>query len=265
MAVLHILGVILKILGITVLSVLGLIILVLLLISLVRVGIDAEYIGGSAKVSAKVCGRLIELYPDGPIVEKLKNRHKKEKPKETPPPADKPPAEEKPKKRLKLKLDFTRDEIMALVKKVLHGVGRILTIRVDRFLLHFTAAGDDPYNTALIYGYVNGALSSLAPLCRKKFRVQESDVRTDVDFTADSMSIDAGIAVTMRIGQLFEGLFIIAFGALGILIKNKLRLAKEKRAAKGLSADGENEENKETNIDKTEENIQAEERMDKNG
>ena len=69
----------------------------------------------------------------------------------------------------------------------------------------------------------------------------------------------------MRIGQLFEGLFIIAFGALGILIKNKLRLAKEKRAAKGLSADGENEENKETNIDKTEENIQAEERMDKNG
>ena len=46
MAVLHILGVILKILGIAVLSVIGLVILLILLVSLVRVGIDAEYIGG---------------------------------------------------------------------------------------------------------------------------------------------------------------------------------------------------------------------------
>ena len=86
---------------------------------------------------------------------------------------------------------------------------------------HYTAAGDDPYDTALIYGYVNGALSSLAPLCRKKFKVRDADVRTDVDFTADSMSVDFVIAVTMRIGQIFEGLFIIAFGALGIIVKKQ--------------------------------------------
>mgnify|MGYP000256298288 FL=1 len=75
MAVLHILGVILKILGIAVLSVIGLVILLILLVSLVRVGIDAEYIGGNLKASAKVCGKLIEVYPNSPLLEKLKNRH----------------------------------------------------------------------------------------------------------------------------------------------------------------------------------------------
>ena len=74
MAVLHILGVILKILGIAVLSVIGLVILLILLVSLVRVGIDAEYIGGNLKASAKVCGKLIEVYPNSPLLEKLKNR-----------------------------------------------------------------------------------------------------------------------------------------------------------------------------------------------
>lgn len=256
MAVLHILGVILKILGIAVLSMIGLVILLILLVSLVRVGIDAEYIGGSLKASAKVCGKLIEVYPNSPLFEKLKNMHKKEKPKEeAPPPAETRPKEEKPKKRLKLNL--SRDELLALAKKALHGVGHILTIRVDRFMLHYTAAGDDPYDTALIYGYVNGALSSLAPLCRKKFKVRDADVRTDVDFTADSMNIDFAIAVTMRIGQIFEGLFIIAFGALGIIIKNKRRLAREKRTG---AADTNGEE-----IKQIEENTQAEERMNENG
>ena len=87
--------------------------------------------------------------------------------------------------------------------------------------------------------------------------MQNADVRTDVDFTADSMSIDFAIAVTMRIGQIFEGLFIIAFGALGIIIKNKRRLAWEKRAG---AADTNGEE-----IKQIEENTQAEERMNENG
>ena len=116
MAVLHILGVILKILGIAVLSVIGLVILLILLVSLVRVGIDTEYIGGNLKASAKVCGKLIEVYPNSPLLEKLKNRHKKEKPKEeAPPPAETQPKEEKPKKRLNL--NFSRDELLALAKK----------------------------------------------------------------------------------------------------------------------------------------------------
>ena len=87
--------------------------------------------------------------------------------------------------------------------------------------------------------------------------MRDADVRTDVDFTADSMNIDFAIAVTMRIGQIFEGLFIIAFGALGIIIKNKRRLAREKRAG---AADTNGEE-----IKQIEENTQAEERMNENG
>ena len=158
---------------------------------------------------------------------------------------------------------FTRGETQALVLTTLGTkqdeqiIDGLCEETHDRFMLHYTAAGDDPYDTALIYGYVNGALSSLAPLCRKKFKVRDADVRTDVDFTADSMSVDFAIAVTMRIGQIFEGLFIIAFGALGIIIKNKRRLAREKRTG---ATDTNGEE-----IKQIEENRQAEERMNENG
>ena len=54
-------------------------------------------------------------------------------------------------------------------------------------------------------------------------------VRTDIDFTADRMTLDFGIAVVLRIGAVFSMLFTILFGVIGILIRNKLYWAKLKR------------------------------------
>ena len=162
------------------------------------------------------------------------------------------------------------DEILSLVKKVLKKFGRFnRKFKVDRFLLHYTAAGDDPYNTAVTFGYVNAALSSLAPLCRERFDVKDCDVRTDIDFAKDSMEIDFGLAFSIRIGAFFGLIFGIAFSALGILIRNKLRLLVERiRSGRG-DKPGEDKVNDDIviNIDaeKDKENIQAEERMDSNG
>ncbi|MEI3063160.1 MAG: hypothetical protein V8S72_09645 [Oscillospiraceae bacterium] len=87
--------------------------------------------------------------------------------------------------------------------------------------------------------------------------MRDADVRTDVDFTAP-MSVDFVIAVTMTHWPRYsQGLFIIAFGALGIILKNKRRLAREERAG-GTDTNGEE-------IKQIEENRQAEERMNKNG
>ena len=248
------------------LIILGVIIAIIVAIMLVPVGADVAYEGGELRLSAKVCGMLLQLIPKPPADEtkpKKEKKPKKTKKKKKQPEEQPQTGEEKPKK--KLNLDFSMDEIMGLVKSVLRGLGRFgRKLSVDRFLLHYTAAGKDPYTTAMTFGYVNGALTTLAPICRRTFDTKDVDVWTDVDFTTEKMKVDFGIALTIRIGQILGVLFTILFGALGILIKHKFRKFKEKRANKkaGIPENGEAAADNREEISK---NIQPEERTDSNG
>ena len=248
------------------LIILGVIIAIIVAIMLVPVGADVAYEGGELRLSAKVCGMLLQLIPKPPADEtkpKKEKKPKKPKKQKKQPEEQTQTGEEKPKK--KLDLDFSMDEIMGLVKSVLRGLGRFgRKLSVDRFLLHYTAAGKDPYNTAMTFGYVNGALTTLAPICRRSFDAKDVDVWTDVDFTTEKTKVDFGVALTIRIGQIFGVVFTILFGALGIIIKHKFRKFKEKRANKKAGIpdnEGTAAENKEE-ITKT---IQAVERTDSNG
>ena len=248
------------------LIILGVIVVLIVAIMLVPVGADVAYEGGELRLSAKVCGMLLQLIPKPPADEtkpKKEKKPKKPKKKKKQPEDQAGTGGEKPKK--KLDLDFSLEEIFGLVKSVLRGLGRFgRKLSVDRFLLHYTAAGKDPYNTAMTFGYVNGALTTLAPICRRTFDAKDVDVWTDVDFTTEKTRVDVGVALTIRIGQIFGVVFTILFGALGILIKHKIRKFKEKRANKkaGIPENGEAAaENREENT----KNIQPEERTDSNG
>lgn len=247
------------------LKIIGIIVAIIALIMLIPVGADISYIGGQFGLSAKMCGVLLQLFPkqegDNAAPRKEK-KPKKEKKKKEPKPAENADTEQKPKK--KLKLSFTKEELFSLVQKVLRRFGRFgRKFRVDRFLLHYTAAGDDPYNTAVTYGYINAALSTLAPMCRERFDVRDCDVWTDIDFSKDKLELDFAVAFSIRIGAFFGLIFGIAGSALGILIKNQCRLlgeklfhGKEKKVDDVAVVDIEMEK---------ENNIQAEERMDSNG
>ena len=248
------------------LIILGVIVAIIVVLMLVPVGADVAYEGGELRLSAKVCGMLLQLIPKPPADEtkpKKGKKPKKPKKKKKQPEEQAQTGEEKPKK--KLDLDFSMDEILGLVKSVLRGLGRFgRKLSVDRFLLHYTAAGKDPYNTAMTFGYVNGALTTLAPICRRTFDAKDVDVWTDVDFTTEKTKVDFGVALTIRIGQIFGVVFTILFGVLGIFIKHKFRKFKEKRANKKAGIpdnEGTAAENMEENI----KNIQAEERTDSNG
>ena len=248
------------------LIILGVIVAIIVVLMLVPVGADVAYEGGELRLSAKVCGMLLQLIPKPPADEtkpKKEKKPKKPKKKKKQPEEQVQTGEEKPKK--KLDLDFSMDEILGLVKSVLRGLGRFgRKLSVDRFLLHYTAAGKDPYNTAMTFGYVNGALTTLAPICRRTFVAKDVDVWTDVDFTTEKTKVDFGVALTIRIGQIFGVVFTILFGVLGIFIKHKFRKFKEKRANKKAGIpdnEGTAAENMEENI----KNIQAEERTDSNG
>ena len=116
---------------------------------------------------------------------------------------------------------------------MLKGIGKFgRAWKVDRFVLHYIATGDDPYDTAMTYGYVNAALSSLAPLCKKRFRVKDCSVWTDVDFTADKTFLEGGLALTINLWRIFGVVNSILFGALKILIRSKRRQKKEAKALK---------------------------------
>ena len=242
--------------------ILGVFVALITLIMLVPIGADIAYECGELRLSAKIAGVLLQLLPKPPVDESKPPKEKKAKKPKKEKKKKEASAGEKPKK--KRKLEFSLQEIFALIKAVLRGFGLFgRKLRVDRFLLHLTAAGKDPYDTAMLFGYINGALSSLAPICEKRFAVKDCSVRTDVDFTEEKMKVDFGIAVTIRIGAIFRMVFTILFGAAWILIKNKVRLLIEKIKNKKSGSKDVPAEN-DAVITETQ-NIHDEERIDNNG
>lgn len=242
--------------------ILGIILAILLVVLLIPFGIDAGYEGGLLHVSAKLGGILVQLFPrkrKEPTERKRPKKPKKPKQKKEEP--EEAPKEPKPKK----KLSFSKEEILELLKIVFSSIGRFgRAWKVDRFVLRYVAGGPDPYKAAVSLAYMNAALSALAPICAKRFRVKDLDVRTDVDFLADSMQLDLGFAMTIRLAQILGVVFRAGFAALGILLRNKKRLRTEAKNApesdQPLPAESGADQS-----DTEKEHRQDEERMEANG
>ena len=246
--------------------ILGVFVALLLLILFLPVGADIGFAKGpdvgceqaEYHLSAKAGALTIRLLPKDPEKEaKPKKEKKPKKKKEKKKTEDGEAAEEKPRK----KLEFTFDELLDLLRAALKGFKKFgRAWKVDRFLLHLVVSGEDPYNTAMTYGYVNAALSSLAPLCRRRYAVRDCSVATDVNFVTGSMSVELGLAMTVTLWRLLGAVNAVLFGALRILIRNRIRLWKEKRERK------KNGPEEDQNIEIHEnEPVQEEERMAANG
>ena len=212
------------------LKIIGVLVLIIFLICQIRIGADISFVDKELTVSVKFCGLLLQIYP------RKSRQRKKPKPEEVTEQEEKPKKEKKPKPKKPKKekkgpgLMIGTDEKTDLLRKVLEGLGKFASgFHVDRFLLHWLAAGKDPYVTARLFGAVNAILSALAPYCAEHFHCRNTDVCTAVDFTTEEMKLDFGIAVVLRIGAVFSMLFTILFGAIGILVRNKLYWAKLKR------------------------------------
>ncbi len=244
--------------------ILGVIVLIIAGINQIRIGADVSYEGGVFGLSAKVAGVMLQLLPkqdkgeNKPKKEKKPKKKKKEKKAET--------SEESASTAKKgLPLGFNKEELFELVKAILHHFVRFpRKFRIDRFKLHLLVAGQDPYDTAMTYAYLNEALSILLPMARRGFRVKAADVWTDVDFTEDRFRLDFALGLSIRIGQIIGFVLTVAFVGAKHVIKSKLRQKKERKAAaKELppaSPEAEHKEEKETDKDN-----QPEERMDSNG
>ena len=237
--------------------ILGVIVLILVGINMIRIGVDVSYEGGEFSLSAKVAGVMLQLFP--------KQDKGEEKPKKEKKPEDSEEQTQQPKKK-GLPLGMTKEELFDLVKAILHHFARFpRRFRIDRFKLHALVAGQDPYYTAMTYGYLNEALSILLPLARRGFTVKKSDVRTDVDFTTDEFSLDFGLGLSIRIGQIIGFVLSVAFAGAKHVIKSKLRQKKEAKAAKKAAPDTQEPPPEHTEIKENDKDITPEERMDSNG
>jgi len=238
------------------LIILGVLVLLIAAVLLIPIGADLGYEQGKIHVSATVAGAELRLFPrkkkpesDEPKPPKKKKKKKEKKPKEE------KPKDEQPKE--KKKLDITLDEILDLLKAVLHGLGHFThRIRVDRFVLHLIVAGYDPYDVAMAYGKINAWLSAMAPACTK-LNAKNSDVWTAVDFTDDWPHVDFAIAMSFRLCTVIGMLFVIGWGALKVLLRRKKRIKQETKAAGNNPPDSDKKDNEQT--------IQDEERMAANG
>lgn len=225
----------------------------LLFVLFIPVGARLRYVDKEFTLSAKISRFELKLLP-----KKKKSENSDSPVKEKNQKAEKHSELHKEKK----KLDFSFDELLEIAKKAIRALGKFGKLTVHKFMLHYMAAGNDPYKTAMTYGYVNSALSALAPVCKHSLRIKNDvDVCTSVDFLEDKTKLDAELCITIRPVQLLHVALIAAFGILPVLIRNKRRIAREKRAEERLNKNNAHANNTEEN--KT--NIDTEERMDSNG
>lgn len=231
-------------------SVLGLLLFLILVLLFIPIGAHVKYTEEKLYAAVKISSFEYKLLP----------REKKANPKEEHPnkPKEKKAAEDNATPKQKKSFPFNFEEILELLKKAIKSLGKFGKLTVHRFMLHFIAAGNDPYKTAMTYNYINAALSSLAPICVKSFKIKDDvDVWTNVDFVQDKMKIETELSITLRLAQILRVALVFVFSALGILIRNRIRVHREKRENKNIAPAN--------NTDDNNTNINTEERKDSNG
>ena len=217
----------------------GIVLAVIIIIALLRVGADAVY--DSNGLVLKVFAGLvsIRLLPERTI--SAEEEEKKEKKKAL----KKARAEEKKKKK-KLKAEKRRlkaekkksktktdsdsseqksgkrggtvDLILSMlpsVKKVLGRFRRKLLIK--RLKVYYTSAGEDPYSTAMAFGYASAGMGVLMPFLYNHFRVRKCDLRADFDFDAKEPYVYIEARVSLAI---WEIIYILLGISLGTLVRN---------------------------------------------
>ena len=232
------------------LSILGLLLFLLLFVLFVPVGIHGRYVEEKFFLAAKVSRFEYTIFPR-PKKEGEKKKNKTEH-------GNNKKSESEPEVKKEKKFPFNFEETLELLKKAVKSLGKFGKLTVHKFILHYLAAGNDPYKTAMTYNYVNAALSSLTPVCAKSFIVKDDvDVWTNIEFTQEKQIIEAELSITLRLAQLLRVAFVFVFSALGILVRNRRRLRRENRENKNKAATN--------NTDDEKTNINTEERMDSNG
>ncbi|MEG1632545.1 MAG: DUF2953 domain-containing protein [Oscillospiraceae bacterium] len=210
---------------------------IIVFILVVPLGVRVAYLNDVLHLAARVLCFNIRLLP------------KREKP-------DKPPKkkkEKKPKKPKKPKKSKKEDEAEAeepkkkpspseLIDLAKLGLGALSRFRrkltVNSFMLHFTAADDDPYDAAMLYAFSNTVLGILLPLAEESFNIRKSDVKTAVSFETTEPSVDAELTLTISLGRILGIGIALGFAFLKQKIKKQRETSRAVVAEERTDKDG---------------------------
>lgn len=197
--------------------ILACILAVLVLISLIRVGVKAEYDGGQLTVHLRVGRAALRVYP---LKQKKKKPEKPQKPK-----PQKKREEAEPGNGEKLSL------LRELLPVALRAAGSLRRkISVDLLEAHILLAGSDPASVAVAYGSANAIIGMVLPLLEQNFHIRQRDIQTAADFQRAHSEVRAKAALSLTVGQGVA--FALRFGwqSLGVLLRWRRQHETEKTA-----------------------------------
>lgn len=189
--------------------------LLLFLLGRIRLGGEAEYSQTGFLVKARAGWFRFQVFP-------LKKEKKEKAPK---------PKREKLEKEQKSQSGGSLDLVKQYLPLICEAAGELKRkIRIDRIHLVLVMASSNAAGAAMAYGYANMVLGMIWPLLEQNFEVKDPQIRTRVDFTAQSPTIYINAAFSARLGQLLS--FGLRFGwkFIRIYMKNRPRVKTQKEA-----------------------------------
>lgn len=201
--------------------------LIVLLLT-VPFGVHAAYIGGELRLDARLLWFNIPLIPG----RERKKRPEKKRKKERPAKEEKAAGEEEKERKKKGLPAIDRSELAPLLRLALKTLDRFRKkFTVNRLMIHFIAAAEDPYDAAMMYGYANAAAGIIGGLSERGWDIRSRDIQTAVDFESTEPAVDAEITVTISLGRMLAVLLAAAWGFLKIkrAARKNVRAEKDER------------------------------------
>ena len=203
--------------------ILGALALLIILVLLLRVGVLVT-LTDTLTVLLRIGPVAIPLYP---AAEKKAKPAKKAK----------PTTEPTPKKKKKLSLDITRQDVQEALKTVwqaLEGVLRRIgrRVRVTPCEVSVVVGGPWPDKVAQQYGLISAAVWTVMPRLEQLIHIRDPYIHLDVDFNAPATNVEGKLGLYLRVGDLLA----IAFAAAKPLLKFYFPFRRRQKARQAAAA-----------------------------
>lgn len=175
----------------------------LFLILLIPVGIDIGYSEGNLRVMIRAAWFTFKIYPSKSKQKKKVNQTKQTK--------------EQKKRSFP---DVTKDEVLDTLTVAVSAVKK-LRFHLYKLKLHFVSAFEDPYRTAMVYGYASAAVNAFA-----LSNLKQADVQLGVDFERENCYVDGYLSVTIKIYYIMKLVCCLGIGVGPVLWRRHRRMAK---------------------------------------